>query len=770
MPVDLKPTESMAAEAKRGLEWRREHGRGGTAVGVARARDIANRKNLSPSTVRRMVSYFARHEVDKQGQGFSPGEDGYPSAGRIAWALWGGDPGKSWANFKRDQLDREEESNKMNRAYALLEIKAYDEDEDDKPRKFKGIATTPTTDRMGDIVEPGGAEFKLPIPLLWQHDARQPIGWITNAKVTKAGIEIEGEVARVPEDMADNSGTLKARLDEAWTMMKMKLVRGLSIGFQAIEHARIDGTFGVRYIKWAWHELSAVTIPANAEANITAIKSADTVVRRSALGAGRVVRLDNAGAASIPGDSGSQSQTPVTKGNDTMKIAEQLAAFDTKRKSALARMDEIMSKSAAEGRTLDESETEEYDTLGGEVKSIEQHVVRLKAHEQTMVEKATPITPNTGAPAGHVPVRNASSISVKSNAAPGTAFTRYAIALARAKGNIMQAEQIAKQWDQSTPEVGIVLKAAVAAGTTSDTTWAGPLVQYQDMVTEFIELLRPATILGRMTSVRRVPFNIRIPRQTSGITGAFVGEGSPTPVNKLAFDNILLPWAKASTIVVLTDELVRLSNPSAEALVRQDLIDGISQFLDKRLLDPVYAGVTSVSPPSLTYGVTPRAASGSTLAAIDDDVGYLMAQFATNELTLTTGVWVMSSQLAITLSLLRTNQDTPAFPGLTMNGGTFYGLPVVVSNNVAPSGSPGDQHLILVDQREILLADDGQMMIDMSGEASLQLNDAPSAGAQSLVSLWQNGLMGVKIDRWIYWAKRRSQAVQFIDGAQRYGS
>jgi HK97 family phage major capsid protein/HK97 family phage prohead protease len=769
MAVDLKPSESMAAEAKRGLAWRKEFGRGGTAVGVARARDISNRTNLSPSTVRRMVSYFARHEVDKKGEGFSPGEDGYPSAGRIAWALWGGDPGQSWANRKSAQLDREEEAKKMNRAYAVLEIKSYDEDYDDKPRKFKGIASTPTTDRMGDIVEPEGAQFKLPIPLLWQHDSRQPIGWITAAKVTKAGIEIEGEVARVSDEMADKSGTLKARLDEAWTMMKMKLVRGLSIGFQALEHARIDGTFGVRYMKWAWHELSAVTIPANAEANITAIKSADAAARRSALGAGRVVRLDKAGSASIPGDSG-RHQPQVTKGNSTMKIAEQLAAFDTKRKSALVRMDEIMGKSATEGRTLDDAETEEYDMLGGEVKSIEQHVVRLKAHEQTMIEKATLITPSSGAAPGHVPVRSANSISVKSNIAPGTAFTRYAIALARAKGNIMQAEQIAKQWDQSTPEVGIVLKAAVAAGTTSDTTWAGPLVQYMDMVSEFIELLRPATILGRMTAVRRVPFNIRIPRQTSGITGSFVGEGAPTPVNKLAFDNILLPWSKASTIVVLTEELVRLSNPSAEALVRQDLIDGIAQFLDKRLVDPAFPGVANVSPASLTFGVTPREASGATLAAIDADVGFLMAQFANNELALTTGVWVMSAQLAITLSLLRTNQDAPAFPGLSMNGGTFYGLPVVVSNNVAPSGSPGDQHLILVDQREVLLADDGQMMIDMSTEASLQLNDAPSAGAQSLVSLWQNGLMGVKIDRWIYWTKRRSAAVQFIDAAQRYGS
>jgi len=106
--VDLTPTDAMAAEAKRGLEWREKFNRGGTAVGVARARDISNKANLSPDTVRRMVSYFARHEVDKQGTGFSPGEDGYPSAGRIAWALWGGDAGASWARAKSEALKREE--------------------------------------------------------------------------------------------------------------------------------------------------------------------------------------------------------------------------------------------------------------------------------------------------------------------------------------------------------------------------------------------------------------------------------------------------------------------------------------------------------------------------------------------------------------------------------------------------------------------------------------------------------------------------------------
>ena len=105
--IDTKPTDGMVSEAKKGLEWRKEHGRGGTMVGVARANQIVRKEKLSPRTVRRMKSFFARHEVDKRAEGFRPGEDGYPSAGRIAWALWGGDAGQTWSNKKVDQLDRE---------------------------------------------------------------------------------------------------------------------------------------------------------------------------------------------------------------------------------------------------------------------------------------------------------------------------------------------------------------------------------------------------------------------------------------------------------------------------------------------------------------------------------------------------------------------------------------------------------------------------------------------------------------------------------------
>lgn len=107
--IDFTPSKAAQEEAERGLEWRREFGRGGTDVGVARARDIANGRNLSPDTVNRMLSFFARHEVNKDAEGWSPGEDGYPSNGRIAWALWGGDAGWAWARGVKRQMDARDE-------------------------------------------------------------------------------------------------------------------------------------------------------------------------------------------------------------------------------------------------------------------------------------------------------------------------------------------------------------------------------------------------------------------------------------------------------------------------------------------------------------------------------------------------------------------------------------------------------------------------------------------------------------------------------------
>ncbi|MFN9960539.1 MAG: hypothetical protein ACK55I_46240, partial [bacterium] len=103
--IDFTPPEGVRNEAKKGLAWRREFGRGGTPVGIARARDLSNGVRISPSTARRMKAFFDRHQSDKNGEGWSPGEKGFPSNGRIAWALWGSDAGWSWSKKLVEQMN-----------------------------------------------------------------------------------------------------------------------------------------------------------------------------------------------------------------------------------------------------------------------------------------------------------------------------------------------------------------------------------------------------------------------------------------------------------------------------------------------------------------------------------------------------------------------------------------------------------------------------------------------------------------------------------------
>lgn len=261
MAVDLKPTEAMAEEAQRGLDWRAEFNRGGTAVGVARARDISNRVNLSPRTVRRMVSYFARHEVDKEGEGFSPGEDGYPSAGRIAWALWGGDPGQSWANARSRELEAEVRSMEMQikqMPLADCELKFKQVGE---AFQFEGYASVwGRVDSYGDTVLRGAfldslEKERMPL-MLYGHAASRVIGkWIKMIEDEK-GLYVVGELT---------PGHSEAKDIEA--LMKHGAISGLSIGGYTTEYE--DKTERGRIIKqFDLLEVSLVSMPAEDEARV----------------------------------------------------------------------------------------------------------------------------------------------------------------------------------------------------------------------------------------------------------------------------------------------------------------------------------------------------------------------------------------------------------------------------------------------------------------------------------------------------------------------
>lgn len=143
--VNTVPTDAMATNASRGLRYRKEFNRGGTIVGVTRANQLVSRDNLSPSTVRRMHSYFSRHEVDKQGQGFNRGEKGFPSAGLIAWLLWGGDAGQRWARAKTAQLDKERKQQIRKDVFTT-------EEEADARAKVIGCVGSHSHDEDGNIV------------------------------------------------------------------------------------------------------------------------------------------------------------------------------------------------------------------------------------------------------------------------------------------------------------------------------------------------------------------------------------------------------------------------------------------------------------------------------------------------------------------------------------------------------------------------------------------------------------------------------------------
>lgn len=504
----------------------------------------------------------------------------------------------------------------------------------------------------------------------------------------------------------------------------------------------------------------ASTISAQAQAGALLAASGDR--RRSD------VRL----SANLPGASGlNQRGQPVKK-----TIQEQIAEFEAKRAATAGRMETIMAKASDEGRTLDAAEEQEYDTAAAEVEQVDAHIVRLKRQEAMMLARPSTLVLPAGGPAAD-PTRAATPISVNSRLEKGIPFTRYVKALAMAKGNLPGALAIAennREWKDTSPEVAKVLQAAVAAGDTTTAGWASELVYNQNLVNDFIEVLRPATVIGRIPNLMRVPFNVRLSGANQGSSASWVGQGKPTPVSKMTTMAVTLGIAKAAGLVVLTQELVRSSAPSAEMMVRNDLVKAIAQFLDQQFLSPDYAAVANVSPASITSGVIATPASGTASANLRTDVQTLFNSWIAANLDPTGGVWIMPATTALSISLMLNALGQPVFPGISMNGGVFFGLPVITSQSAVMVGSPvaGEGNMIiLANAPEIMMADDGQVTIDASGEASIEMLDnptnaaTPSVTATSMVSMFQTNSIALRATRFINWAKRRSNAVVYIKDA-----
>jgi HK97 family phage major capsid protein/HK97 family phage prohead protease len=650
----------------------------------------------------------------------------------------------------------------LRRAYSLLEIRSVDAEQ----RILTGIATSASTDSYGDVVEPDGAEYTLPIPLLWQHNSGQPIGEVYAAKNTAEGIEIKARIAKV-----DEPGNLKDRLDEAWQTLKAGLVKGLSIGFRPLEETYDKVSGGFHFLRWQWVELSAVTIPANTDATIQTIRVAS-------------------GAPRNPAGASASTRTVTVRQERPMKksYADQIVNFQNTRAAKVAKQDAIMEKSAEAGTTLDAAEKEEHDTLALEIKELDEHLDRLAEAEKREKAAAARVTP--GADAGIQP-RAAHTVTVERRLPPGIAFARYAMCMGMARGNEFEARELARRnYGDYAPELikmiefssmdpvqraALQQRTAVGAAATSVSGWASELVPYTIM-DDFITFLRPGTILGKFGTtmngttypkLRGVPFNTRVTGFSAGLTANWVGEGLPATLSKATSYTTSLTWSKLAALAVLTKEEIRFSNPSAEAKVRDDLAAAMVAKQDKDFIDPSKAASANVSPSSITYQTAPVLTTGTTAAALRTDLATLIATFATLNMSPDDIVLIMNTIDALNISLMITSLGNPVFPGLTMQGGNLLGFPVITTTQCTSIGSPVSNIIVAVKASEIYLADDGVVTVDASDQASVEMVDSSSQSGvsgtgASLVSFWQSGLLGLKATREINWKLRRTGAARYI--------
>lgn len=474
-----------------------------------------------------------------------------------------------------------------------------------------------------------------------------------------------------------------------------------------------------------------------------------------------------------------------------MNFAKHLEALKATKTEKEKRQSALSEASITEGRSMNTAEQTEFDEISDELKSLEGDMKRIQVlADREAADKSTASPVEDGkksVPAGTVPVRADLTLKTKENLEPGIMAARYAMCLLASKGNHQQAFRLAEKHYAHTESVVMTLKAqaeganlaqmmqlkaTVPAGTTTDATWAGPLVYTNTWGGDFIAYLRSRTLIGQ-AQFRPVPFNVRIAGQTSGGTAGWVGQGKSKPVTKFDYNATTVPFTKVAAIAVITQELARFGDPSAEMLVRDSLGDCVVERIDSDLFDPDIAAVSNVNPAGLLNGVAPVAGPAGTVDADSIRCALLRLWAPWDSTNLgARPAYYTTPAVARFLAFMRDPLGNTAFTGVTPNGGTLDGIPLRVSNYLANNGGSGGAPFILVDEAEIFLADDGSVTIDASEQASIEMSNTPvgstsatvTSNGSPFVSMWQTNSIAFRAERFIWWGPRRSGAINWIDG------
>ena len=643
--IDLMPTAGMREEAERYRAWKADGEQGGTEVAATHASQILSGDELSPDTVITMAAWFARHEVDKQGEGFSPGEDGFPSPGRVAWAAWGGDAGQSWSTSKADRIkalqDRAMDpvTEQMMRSEPVALTRAQHIDEEDRTLEFPFSSEYPVARYFGNEILAHTREavdltrLNDGAPLLFNHDPDKLIGVVERAWVDE---DQKRGYARVR--MSRNPFAQEVMND-----VRDGVLRNVSFGYAINDMEQRGEDFIVT--RWSAHELSLVSIPADPTIGVG--RSMDAPIAATA-------------ASSVPPSTDMEDNT-----TDLMAVraeaASEAAKAERTRISGITAITEkhgmadLGRQLIESGRSLDEARAAVLDQLGAKAQPVSESAgdIGLSATETREFSFQRAI--NALANPGDRKLQEAA------------AFERECSeAAAQRAGKVAQGIMVPSE----------VLRRDLTVGTASG---AGDLVGTDFRPGSFIELLRNRSALAGLgvTSLSGLSGNVAIPRQTASATAYWLAEsGSPTESQQTVDQVNLSP----KTVGAFTDYSRRLmlqASIDVEQMIRQDLATVLALEIDRCGL----YGLGNTSQPlgvKLTTGIntedfgaaTPTYAEAvsmeSKIAADNADIGAM--------------AYLMNATMRGNLKTKDKGTDTGAY--VFEPGGTVNGYNAVVSNQV----------------------------------------------------------------------------------------
>ena len=660
--IDLMPTDGMRTEAERYRGWKADGEPGGTEVAATRASQILSGDELSRDTVIAMAAWFARHEVDKQGEGFSPDEDGYPSPGRVAWAAWGGDAGQVWSAAKADRIKALEENRamaadlielnelsdeasvedaaaslrSMEGRYKRSELTTFDEVEE-RTYEFPFSSEFPVARYFGnEILSHEGESADLSrlndgAPLLFNHNPERVIGVVERAY-------IDGNKRR---GYARVRFSRNAFAQEILGDVKDGVLRNVSFGY-SIDKMEERGSGDYVATAWSPYEISVVSIPAD-----------NTV----GIGRSLVPTPDAASAAPSP-----DPLPPMENTAPDLAVvrAEAVEAERTRISSINAlctkhRMADLGQQLVESGRSIDEARAAVLDKL-----NVPQETVNMSAAEIGLSAQES---------------RRFSFLrAINYLANPTDRSAREAAAF-----EIEASDAAAAKLGRQSRGITIpqdVLRRDLNVGTASA---GGNLVATDLDAGSFIDLLRNASALDQAgaTVLTGLTGNVAIPRQSGAGTAYWVAEsGAPTESQQTVDQVSLTP----KTVAAFTDYSRRLmlqSSIDVENMIRTDLATVVALKID---LAGLY-GTGSNSEPlglKLTTGIGTEdfAADAPTFA----EVVALESDVATANALMGSPVYLMNAAMRGNLKTTKKDAGSGIF---IMENGEVNGYRGVLSNQVA---------------------------------------------------------------------------------------